>query len=107
MLSLIVIVQSGSVQTASDSSPNRIRLQSKPHPTAVQTASDSSPIYGRLAEGLEIPHVKTLCFKTLFPTTLFWNELAQIATNSIHKLQQILFETNWHELQLIQSTNYN
>ena len=52
------------------SSPNRIRLQSKPHPTAVQTASDCSPNYGRLAEGLELPHVKPLCFKTLFPTSL-------------------------------------
>ena len=30
MLSLKVIFQSGSVQTASDWSPNRIRLESKP-----------------------------------------------------------------------------
>ena len=52
-------------QTAIRSSPNRKKLQSKPQTTAVQTANDCSPICRRLAEGLELTHVKPLYFKML------------------------------------------
>ena len=63
MLSLPLPFQSGSVQTASDSSPNRIRLQSKPHPTAVLITDDLQKDWNCHTSNhyVSIPYSQPLC----------------------------------------------